>query len=77
MAKACRKYEHTDFSSLLEKILIGYLKLSKVSKGKGAIVFLMMDTDAQMMEMCQFLKNNPEATESEILARAERIAKTM
>ena len=64
-------------ASLLEKTLIGYLKLSKVGKGKGALVFLMMDTDEQMMELCRFLNKNPEATESEILAMAERISKTM
>ena len=63
-------------TTLLEKTLIGYLKLSKATKGKGALVFLMLDTNAQMMEMCRFLKENPEATESEILARAEKIVKT-
>ena len=64
-------------TTLLEKTLIGYLKLSKASKGKGALAFLMLDTEAQMMEMCRFLKENPEAAESEILARAERITKTV
>lgn len=64
-------------TSLLEKTLIGYLKLSKVRKGNGALAFLMMDTGEQMMELCRFLNKNPEATESEILTMAERISKMM
>ena len=63
-------------ASLLEKTLIGYLKLSKASKGKGALAFLMLDSDKQMLEMCEYLSKNPNATEPEILATAERIAKT-
>ena len=63
-------------TTLIEKTLIGFLKTSKASKGKSALVFLMLDSDKQMLKMCRYLSENPEATEQEILASAEKIAKT-
>ena len=63
--------------STIEKTLIGYLKTSKASKGKGAIVFLMLDTEEQMLKMCQYLSKNPDATEQSILAEAEKIVRTV
>ena len=61
-------------TTLIEKTLIGFLKTSKASKGKSALVFLMLDNDTQMMEMCRYLSKNPEATEAEILTTAKKIA---
>ena len=59
----------------IEKLLVNYLKLSNISKGNGALVYVMLSTQEQKLEMCRYLDKNAEATESEILATAERIEK--
>ena len=59
----------------IEKLLVNYLKLSNISKGNGAIAYVMLDTQQKKFEMCCYLDENPEATEKEILAAAERISK--
>ena len=61
----------------IERLLIAYLKLSNISKGNGAIVYVMLDTQEKKLEMCSYLAENPEATEKEILATAEKIARTV
>lgn len=60
----------------IEKLLVNYLKLSNISKGNGALVYVMLPTQEQKLEMCRYLDKNAEAMESEILAAAEKIAKT-
>lgn len=58
----------------LEKILIGYLKISNARAGVQATMFLLLREEPQQMEMCEFLSKNEEATEQEILEQARRIA---
>ena len=59
----------------IEKLLVNYLKLSHITKGNGALVYVMLSTQAQKLEMCRYLDKYTEATESEILVIAENIAK--
>ena len=40
------------------------------------MVSLIMQGEDQQLEMCQFLSKNPEATEEEIWAMAQKIAET-
>ena len=58
----------------IEHLLTGYLALSRASKGKQALVFLMMETEAQKLEMCEFLSKNVNATEARIMDEAKKIA---
>lgn len=57
----------------IEKLLIGYLKLSNASETAQTLIFLMLETEDQMFEMCRFLKENPDATGLEIAQAATRI----
>lgn len=57
----------------IEQLLIGYLMTSKASEGTRVIVFLAMKTENQMIDMCQFLSDNPEANDKEIMTAAKRI----
>ena len=63
--------------SQIEQLLIGYLRLSKASKGISAIVFILLKTDDLKLAMCDFLSKNEEATEQEILDQARRLADTL
>ncbi len=68
-------YQLTDIEKLLEELLIGFLVTSKVEKVPGLIIGLTLRTPKQQLEMCQYLSDNPEATEAEIIAAAERVAR--
>lgn len=59
--------------SQIEQILIGYLKTYQMQESSRAMIFLMLENDAQMEEMCWFLEEHPKATEQEILAKAQQI----
>jgi hypothetical protein len=65
----------SDVAPTIEKLLVNYIKLSNISKGNGALVYVMLPTQEQKLNMCRYLDENPEATESEILGMAERIAR--
>ena len=58
----------------LEKVLIGYLKISKARAGVQATAFLLLREESQQMEMCEFLSKNETATEQQILDMARKIA---
>ncbi len=58
----------------LEKVLIGYLKISKARAGVQATAFLLLREESQQMEMCEFLSKNETAAEQQILDMARKIA---
>ena len=58
----------------LEKVLIGYLKISKARAGVQATAFLLLREESQQMEMCEFLSKNETAKEQQILDMARKIA---
>ena len=58
----------------LEKVLIGYLKISKARAGVQATAFLLLREESQQMEMWEFLSKNETATEQQILDMARKIA---
>ena len=58
----------------LEKVLIGYLKISKARAGVQATAFLLLREESQQMEMCECLSKNETATEQQILDMARKIA---
>ena len=58
----------------LEKVLIGYLKISKARAGVQATAFLLLREESHQMEMCEFLSKNETATEQQILDMARKIA---
>ena len=57
----------------LEALLTDYLTISKAECSTGLIVFLLLKTEQQRLEMCRFLKDNPEASEREIIVAADKI----
>ncbi len=60
--------------SQIEQLLAGFLRTSSASKPTQAIAYLMMETEAQQLEMCRFLDENKAASDEEIMAAAKRIA---
>ena len=58
----------------IERLLIEYLKILRASEATKAITFITLSTDDQMIEMCDYLSKNEEATDKEISAMAQRIA---
>ena len=59
----------------VEELLIDYLRTSKAEKSTGVIVMLQLKERSKQLEMCQFLSDNPEATDEEIAAASNRIAR--
>lgn len=59
-----------------EQLLIDGLKLCGVSKGMGAVIFLTLKTEENMLEMCDYLADHRDATEQELLNKAREIAGT-
>ena len=59
----------------VEELLIDYLILSKATKGTGVMVSLTLKERPQQLKMCRFLSDNPEATDEEIMAMAQKISK--
>ena len=61
--------------SEIEQLLIDYLRISKAKRDVQVIAFIMTgDSEDQMLELCQYLSENEEATGEEILAAARRIS---
>lgn len=60
--------------SQFEEILVGYLKTYQMQERSRAMIFLMLENDTQMEEMCWFLEEHPDATEQEILTKAQEIS---
>ena len=59
----------------IERLLIGYLQTYQIAEHVRVIVFLTLKTEDQKLEMCWFLKENPDTTEDQIMAEAEKISK--
>ena len=57
-----------------QKILKAGLTLTPLTKGNQAIIFLMMETEEQIIKMARFIVENKQATEKELMAEAQRIA---
>ncbi len=61
--------------SKIEQLLIGFLETSKASEPEKTLAFLAMDTEEQMLKLCHFLSENPEATSKTVYEAAKRISK--
>lgn len=59
----------------VEQLLIDYLATSKAEEVDQHLSFIAMDTEDQMLKMCRFLSDNPEASSKEILTKARKISK--
>ena len=58
----------------IKQLLINYLEISRAGEPDKTLAYLAMDTEDQMLEMCHYLSDNPEATGQQILTEARRIA---
>ena len=58
----------------VQQLLIDTMKACGVSNGKGAAIFMTLQTEENMMEMCGYILNHMDATESELLDKAREIA---
>lgn len=57
-----------------EKLLIDGLKICGVSKGVAAAIFMTLQTDEQMLEMCKYLAEHRTASGEELLGVARIIS---
>ena len=60
--------------SRIEQLLIGFLETSKANEPEKTLAFLAMDTEAQMLRLCHFLSENPDASSKEVYETAIRIS---
>ena len=58
-----------------EKLLIRGLMLFKLKKETMEMIFVLLETDEQRMAMMEFMAENREATEQDILQELWRIRK--
>ena len=58
----------------MEQILINGLQLFPMKEGQRVRIFLMMDTEEQMLKMAQYMAKHLNATGEELMSEAERIA---
>ena len=59
----------------VEELLIDYLRTSKAETSTAVIVMLQLKERSKQLKMCHFLSDNPEATDEEIAAASNRIAR--
>lgn len=57
-----------------EQDLINGLKVFGVSKGTGAMIFVMLGEEPKFLDMINYMVNHRNATEQELLEQAEKIA---
>lgn len=57
-----------------EQTLIDGLQVFEVSRPNQVIVFLILQTDEQKMQMVDYLLEHRDATEQEILTKAQEIS---
>lgn len=57
----------------MEHKLLSGLRLFPLTKGQRLRIFLMMDTEEQMLRMCQYMAKNLEATADDLMSEAVRI----
>ena len=58
----------------VEQALLGLLRLSNVRKAMRAVILLLLKTEDQKIELCEYLLEHEEATEMEIYEHATLIA---
>ena len=58
----------------IQKLLSGYLQNTSLSDGDRALVYMTLQNDDQMLEMCRFLSKHIDAKAEEIMAKASAIA---
>ena len=58
----------------VQQLLIDAMKAHGVSTGKGAAIFMTLQTEANMMDMCGYILSHKGATEDELLDKAREIA---
>lgn len=57
----------------LEESLHGLLRMSKASRAARIMTFMKLTEEAQQLEMCEYLLENEEATEGQILSKCRQI----
>ena len=58
----------------IEQLLIDFLLTSSAQASTGVKVCLILREEAQQLEMCQFLSDNPDASDEEILKMGQKIS---
>lgn len=58
----------------IKQLLIDYLEISKANEPEKTLAYLAMDTEEQMLKLCHYLSENPEATGKAIYEATRRIA---
>ena len=56
-----------------EQMLIDGLQLFPLKEGQRLRIFLMMDTEEQMLKMCQYMAKNLDATAEQLMAKAVQL----
>ena len=57
----------------VERHLLQGLRFFPLTKGQRLRIFLMMDTEEQMLDMMRYMKNHQNATADELMAQAVEI----
>ncbi len=57
-----------------EQLLINGLMLCGISKGMAVAIYMTLQSEEQMLEMCNYLVANRNAPEMELLDKAREIA---
>lgn len=57
-----------------EQDLINGLKVFGVSKGTGAMIFVMLGEEQKFQKMVEYMVNHRNATEKDLLEQAKKIA---
>ena len=57
-----------------QKLLIACLKHFGVSKGRSMAIFMMLKEETQIMDMIEYLLNEPEMTDEKAMNMASKIA---
>lgn len=58
----------------IERLLSDFLLTSNASKGTRILTLLQLRAESKMLEMCQYLADNPKATDEEIRKMATLLA---
>ena len=58
----------------VEQLMIDWLQCFPIKEGQRVRIFLMMDTEDQMLDMMTYMSKPRNATGEELMSAAERIA---
>lgn len=58
----------------VEQLMIDWLQCFPIKEGQRVRIFLMMDTEDQMLDMMTYMSKHRNATGEELMSAAERIA---